>query len=54
MPTAKILSKNGTEQLYYASELLHFNGEDASDVDIDMDMALKLNGVERNNNDVDY
>ena len=50
----KILSKNGTEQLYYASELLHFNGEDASDVDIDMDMALKLNGVERNNNDVDY
>lgn len=50
----KPLSKNGTTQMYYASELLPFNGANATDIDIDMNMALKLNGVERNSNDVDY
>lgn len=50
----KILKKNGVTQMFYASELLRFKGEDASDVDISMEMALKLNNVETNKNDVDY
>jgi N-glycosylase/DNA lyase len=50
----KILTKNGVTQLFYASELLGYKGENAADVEIDMDMALKLNGVQRNANDVDY
>jgi transposase InsO family protein len=50
----KVLTKNGVAQLFYASELLQYDGEDASDVDIDMLGALKLNGVEPNANDVEY
>lgn len=50
----KILSKNGAVQQYYASELLRFDGKNADDINVDMNMALKLNKVERNKNDVDY
>lgn len=49
-----LLSKNGKPQMFYASELLLYTGKDASDVDMDMDTALKLNGVTKNANDVDY
>jgi transposase InsO family protein len=50
----KVLTKNGTAQMFYASELLLFTAEDNLDIQVDMDEALKLNGVERNANDVDY
>lgn len=51
----QLLTKNGSVQQFYASELLHFRGENgAADIDIDMDLALKLNKVERNANDVKY
>lgn len=51
---SKILSKNGAEKLFYASELLLFTAEDVSDIQVDIEEALKLNGVERNANDIEY
>lgn len=51
----KLLSKNGAAQQFYASELLRFDGLNAAtDINVDMKLALKLNKVERNKNDVDY
>lgn len=49
----KIVKINNVAKQFYASELLLFEGED-DDIDISMDMALKLNGVQRNANDVEY
>ena len=50
----KVLTKNGIDHLFYASELLRFKGETLEDIDIDINDALRLNGVERNANDIDY
>jgi hypothetical protein len=49
-----LLAKKGSPIQFYASELLRFKGEDATDIDYDMNDALKMNGVEPNANDVDY
>lgn len=49
-----VLSKKGKSQMFYASELLLYTGKGAADVDMDMQTALRMNGVEANANDVDY
>jgi hypothetical protein len=33
---------------------LLFTAEDVSDIQVDIEEALKLNGVERNANDIEY
>jgi hypothetical protein len=50
----RTLTKNKVDCLFYGSELLKFNGDNANDIDIDMVTALKLNGVEPSATDVRY
>lgn len=50
----RTLTKNKVDCMFYGSELLKFNGDNANDIDIDMVTALRLNGVEPSATDVRY